>query len=160
MRLPPRGGRRRRRAPTRPAYATSSRALRRRSAAPRPRVAFPAPRPTLSGIHTPPRGDVLRPRRRRLASSARPQRRAHGAPRERRQTAPAGAGRRARYAGGVVAVQATQRSENRTQGGGLALGPVGDESGAAGWERQRLDAQTRSGKQAPSFLFSTVRLCV
>src|SRR5256712_1302830 len=139
MRPRRRVGRRPRRAPIPPTSATSFRAPPPRWGAPRPRAVFPARRAVRSGIHTPPRGDVLRPRRRRVASPAQAPRRADGPPRERRQGSPLGAGAGARIATGVAAVQAAERSENRNQGAGLALGSVGIAPAAIGRpEKPRL----------------------
>jgi len=66
--------------PRRPGSACCTRGLRRQSPRPPARVGLPAPRSTVSGIPTPPRGDAIRPERRRLAAQAQDRRRADGPP--------------------------------------------------------------------------------
>src|SRR6266516_6319875 len=173
MRPRPRVGRRPRPAPIPPTSATFFRAPRPRWGPLRRRAASPARSTALPGIHAPPRGDVLRPRRRRLASSSPAPRRAHGPPRERRQGSPAGAGGRPGYAAGVAAVQAAEGSQDRDQGTGLALGRVGYASGAAGCRRGHYETHRRAavnrrerlGKAfsrslVPVLHCASVRLCV
>src|SRR5207245_6128431 len=92
---------------------------------PQSRDASPASSAALPGVHTPPRGDVLRPRRRRLASPPHAPRGADGAPRERGSRAAARPGARARPATGVAAVQAPERPAHRDPDPRLALGCVG-----------------------------------
>src|SRR2546425_2666294 len=96
-------------------------------------------------IRRPPRSTLFpyttlfRSRRRRVASPTQGPRRADGPPRERRQGSPLGAGWGAGVAIGVAAVQAPERSENRNQGTGLALGCVGIAPTALGrHEKPRL----------------------
>src|SRR5207247_3886707 len=144
MRPRPRVGRRPRPAPIPPTSATFFRAPRPRWGPLRRRAASPARSTALPGIHAPPRGDVLRPRRRRLAASSPAPRRAHGPPRERRQGTPAGAGGRPGHAAGVAAVQAAEGSQDRDQGTGLALGRVGYASGAAGCRRGHYETHRRA----------------
>src|SRR5437879_216962 len=92
---------------------------------PRSRAIFPARRAWLPRIHPPPRGDVLRPRRRRLVAPAPAARRADGAPRERRPGALTRAGPRVGAASRLAAVQASQGPEDGEAGAGVALGRLG-----------------------------------
>src|SRR5438034_11455968 len=63
---------------------------------------------SLRGVRTPPRGDVLRPRRRRLASPPQAPGGADGAPRERGQGASPGPGAQAGAPRSVAAIQAVE----------------------------------------------------